>query len=727
VTAEGQPIQPTPAVTKYVNYCGRLVREFVGINRHRWRGDEDGNGQVVPENQKQLLWKELTQKFTFTDGINVAKVKEWTMKKMGELFRSHRKKLYSKYVKEGKTPDFKVYPKLRDHWEAFVQYKTSEEVANASAKNKENAARKQYHHRLGAGGYKKKAESWLQREDDLLQQGIIPMAHDWPERSKRWWLGHGGSFADDGSLIYPDAIRTPTERLITAIDQREKGVFSPDREKDELTLALQNPEHPGRTRGYGTVPWKLGFPQYVDSYRSRQRRKAEEDARFQDRISTEVARQVQIAIASLSQQSGLPPTAADVASPSLRKSSCASTEHPNVSDKQYPVDEIDVSKPCELHIPIKNKSLRVAHGMALPVQARPTFHGSEVPAGYSTVSVEEVVAGYEDLELDHPGGEGEKTLGEAVHAMILWDKRYIIFSGGQEGPTAPSMSPPPGASPRHSSPPPAPRRSPTPPPRKSLTPVSSPRRSPTPTQPPAKRQRATKSTAKSMSSRSQSRSTSRSSRSAKSPEKLPYELTEEETAVVVAADVKSWKDSVRLAAREGSKKKEPLNQRTKDLLTRLSDVAHPKPIPDYERSVRKSYAKRNVPQLGCQRQSPITCPPVDNPELTPDMLRSIAETGLTVDQYFGRTSVEAATVRQPFKYGQPFVQPHLVPKLSTQMRRFHEWYLKESAKGRQMVGVLIKDMDYFRGPDVMYLDFQDIYEIYHRDALDASLISCWVL
>jgi hypothetical protein len=52
------------------------------------------------------------------------------------------------------------------------------------------------------------------------------------------------------------------------------------REKDELTYALENLEHPGRTRGKGMIPWKYGFSQYIDSYRSRQRRKTEEQARL---------------------------------------------------------------------------------------------------------------------------------------------------------------------------------------------------------------------------------------------------------------------------------------------------------------------------------------------------------------------------------------------------------------------------------------------------------------
>ena len=54
-------------------------------------------------------------------------------------------------------------------------------------------------------------------------------------------------------------------------------MFTPNRENDELTRALGNPEHPGRTRGKGTIPWYEGFSDWNADYRSRARRKMEEE------------------------------------------------------------------------------------------------------------------------------------------------------------------------------------------------------------------------------------------------------------------------------------------------------------------------------------------------------------------------------------------------------------------------------------------------------------------
>jgi hypothetical protein len=51
-----------------------------------------------------------------------------------------------------------------------------------------------------------------------------------------------------------------------------------------------------------------------------------------------------------------------------------------------------------------------------------------IPPGYASVSVEEICQPqFEDLELDIPGGDGERTLKDAVHGIILWPKCYIII------------------------------------------------------------------------------------------------------------------------------------------------------------------------------------------------------------------------------------------------------------------------------------------------------------
>ncbi|RCV21135.1 hypothetical protein SETIT_4G113400v2 [Setaria italica] len=54
--------------------------------------------------------------------------------------------------------------------------------------------------------------------------------------------------------------------------------------------------------------------------------------------------------------------------------------------------------------------------------------------------------------------------------------------------------------------------------------------------------------------------------------------------------------------------------------------------------------------------------------------------------------------------------------------------MEQSANERTMFALLVKLIDYFGdGEQLMRLEFKDIYEVYHQDALDVSLIIAWVL
>jgi hypothetical protein len=71
----------------------------------------------------------------------------------------------------------------------------------------------------------------------------------------------------------------PIDALRSVAKDVEEGRFHPEREKDELTRALGNDEHPGRTRTTpGSKLWKIGFPVKRKKFpdRSRHRRKERE-------------------------------------------------------------------------------------------------------------------------------------------------------------------------------------------------------------------------------------------------------------------------------------------------------------------------------------------------------------------------------------------------------------------------------------------------------------------
>ena len=75
-------------------------------------------------------------------------------------------------------------------------------------------------------------------------------------------------------FVTSDVLREATQRLDDVIRRTEEGTFKLNRENDELTYAFGNAEHSGRTRGMGVVPWKHGFAEDLETYRSRCRSKA---------------------------------------------------------------------------------------------------------------------------------------------------------------------------------------------------------------------------------------------------------------------------------------------------------------------------------------------------------------------------------------------------------------------------------------------------------------------
>jgi hypothetical protein len=84
--------------------------------------------------------------------------------------------------------------------------------------------------------------------------------------------------------------------------------------------------------------------------------------------------------------------------------------------------------------------------------------------------------------------------------------------------------------------------------------------------------------------------------------------------------------------------------------------------------------------------------------------------------------------RWRFELGKPLVKPELVNKLPTKMRKFHGWYLKKSAEGLEMFGMLVRPGDFaLQNEKVAWLQFIDIYEIYHLDALNTDLMMAWCL
>ena len=141
-----------------------------------------------------------------------------------------------------------------------MQFKESEEAKERSRINKINAAKKKWHHTLGPGWYQVSRPKWDLAEEQMIAAGVTPVTLSWPPRCRTWFYAHGGKLDPETGLVMERAsLKEASDALLVAIQDARTGKYKPDRENDELTRALNNPEHPGRTRGKGVVPWFEGF------------------------------------------------------------------------------------------------------------------------------------------------------------------------------------------------------------------------------------------------------------------------------------------------------------------------------------------------------------------------------------------------------------------------------------------------------------------------------------
>ena len=316
----------------------------------------------------------------------------------------------------------------------------------------------------------------------------------------------GGGVGPEDRQCFDEGKSEGNDAILVAIEEAPSGVFHPNRENEELTRALGNPEHSGRTRGKGAILWYEGFSDWNTDYRTRARkkiaeekkRKMEEEQRKRDyeRLQGLEASQAELAVKfqwqqeqidSLTQQRGsqqlqqlADDPALDSTAPSMPRSSVGSAPDDAMLGR-YPVDDITENTNCELHVKITNISMKVADAVAFTNPPEATFHCNPIPAGYARVLLDEVVdPPYSELQLDIPGGDDERFLGEAKHRIILWKKDCIIF---RRPPTP--RQPTPRRSPPPSQQTPAPASPPSPAKCQATPPPSSPPQRQTSTPPPS--------------------------------------------------------------------------------------------------------------------------------------------------------------------------------------------------------------------------------------------------
>ena len=157
------------------------------------------------------------------------------------------------------------------------------------------------------------------------------------------------------------------------------------------------------------------------------------------------------------------------------------------------------------------------------------------------------------------------------------------------------------------------------------------------------------------------------------------------------------------------------------------------PPSDYNRSIIRSFEKRtsgsssNVPHLGAQKKQSIE-PLVMLPTEQQGLIRYLQTSKLmTAEVAVSKEILYAEVTRWKYEEGKSLVLSEVVPALPTQMQWLHDYYMHAMLNCNFMQGTKFTYEDFFRGEGIIWLNWEEVYQLYHQDALDISIIGLWVL
>ena len=107
----------------------------------------------------------------------------------------------------------------------------------------------------------------------------------------------------------------------------------------------------------------------------------------------------------------------------------------------------------------------------------------------------------------------------------------------------------------------------------------------------------------------------------------------------------------------------------------------------------------------------------------------MATIGLTAEQLMGGALIptDDYDIYRTYVYGQSLVNPKYYSSLGTQMFLLNKWYLKVTENDEVAWLVAKVRPEHYLGYDVVHIEFNELHQLLHRDALNKSLVSCWCL
>ena len=145
-----------------------------------------------------------------------------------------------------------------------------------------------------------------------------------------------------------------------------------------------------------------------------------------------------------------------------------------------------------------------------------------------------------------------------------------------------------------------------------------------------------------------------------------------------------------------------------------------------------------VPQLGQQARQSI--PPLNVvSEAAPQLVmqqdmeedrKLAANMGLTIEQLLGPQddNLPKAVPLRKYVIGQALVTREEWLELPTHMRALHNWYMNEIVLVPERKWIVLDvPFDYYYREDNIHIEFSELYQLFHFDAIDKTLMSCYCL
>jgi hypothetical protein len=208
------------------------------------------------------------------------------------------------------------------------------------------------------------------------------------------------------------------EKVKTLTAKEKTNEFKSQQERDQLSVALKNEEHHGRTRAISSIAsWNEGFADENHMYKKRKIQEIVHNAKetFAQQFFNFMRKKPQYIVQMPSPETNLD-LGATVQQP-FTLSSAGST--PNRDKDKYPMDDIKDPTPCTLMF-VKGRTSRIIEVVEATVMTSHIQHGRPIPVECAVVEVTTFREGREFEDLDYPDeDEGIEKLIAAKGTFIL--------------------------------------------------------------------------------------------------------------------------------------------------------------------------------------------------------------------------------------------------------------------------------------------------------------------